>query len=378
MIVVIGGGYFIFTQQDKVGYNLVPNAELKYADPDNPRLPFFWTIGNYGQNRMASFWNPKGLNGNGVLTVSLSKWHDGDAKYEFAPVKLQKGVWYQYSHKYRSTNTSNVTGLADNENIFFGSFPTTNNKWKEYKTEYYSTKNVSKFVIYRALVGNGSLSIADVKLEPLDLPEQEKPLYRPLVSLAFVNDSATGYFNDALALSSRGYPATFYVDGELIRDLPSYYQNATQIDRAYWAGNEIGLTGLGTAKLSGPELETRLNDTRTAMDIRWQTESLYGDFNNKTILQEYGYKSRLNTQTGYNNLTTDPYDIRSQIGSAATMATFRHWVNETTNDSCWLVIRYDGPVSQRTLANQLDYLSSKNMTVVPISHALTEIQAQLP
>lgn len=101
-------GTSIQVQNQSQSVNLITNPSVEILSTDTPGTPQGWTTDQWGTNTTTFTYPVAGFDGAKAMSVSISNFTDGDAKWFFANVPVTAGVEYQYSNYYKSTISSSI------------------------------------------------------------------------------------------------------------------------------------------------------------------------------------------------------------------------------------------------------------------------------
>ena len=145
--------------------NLITNPSFE-SSLNN--LPTSWTKDKYGTNTVAFVYNNFGRTGGRSVTINVTKYKSGDAKWIPAMVSIQPGTKYTFS----DWSKSNVTTYIDvvyktiaNKTIYsyLGSIAA-NSDWKYQEYSFTAPANVKSATIYHYIKSIGSLTLDDCSL----------------------------------------------------------------------------------------------------------------------------------------------------------------------------------------------------------------------
>jgi peptidoglycan/xylan/chitin deacetylase (PgdA/CDA1 family) len=157
------------TQATLVGPNLVPNPELETVSVGG--LPASWKKGGYGTNTRTFTYPVPGVTGQAVSLV-VSNYQSGDAKWYFDYVAIEGGSTYRFSNQYKSSTSSIVTVQYKLAN---GSFaykdiltldPQSN--FTPISQDFVAPADAVSLTVFHLLKGNGTLTTDNYSLTKLD------------------------------------------------------------------------------------------------------------------------------------------------------------------------------------------------------------------
>ncbi len=159
----------IASQASLVGPNLIPNPQLESGSVSG--LPASWKKGGYGTNTRTLSYPVAGASGQGI-SVAISNYQNGDAKWYFDHVAITGGETYRFSNQYKSSAPSIVTVQYRLTN---GSFtykdilvldPVSN--FTSVTQDFVAPSDAVSLTIFHLLKGNGTLTTDDYSLTRLD------------------------------------------------------------------------------------------------------------------------------------------------------------------------------------------------------------------
>ena len=122
------------------GGNLIPNPLLSIPSPNNSNMPIDWTHSSWGTNTETFSYNNTGYNDSNSVTVNMTSYSSGDAKWYFEPQIVQGDTQYQYSEYYKSdvqTQIMAVFTFSNEPTLYqFIGLPDSLNSWQYFSTEF--------------------------------------------------------------------------------------------------------------------------------------------------------------------------------------------------------------------------------------------------
>ncbi len=90
------------------GVNSIANQSVETVSPTDSTMPQNWNKGGWGTNTANLSYVSGGHNDQKSLSVQISSYTDGDAKWYFDPVQVTPGTSYTFSDYYKSDITSDL------------------------------------------------------------------------------------------------------------------------------------------------------------------------------------------------------------------------------------------------------------------------------
>lgn len=323
---------------------------------------------------------------------------DGDAKWWFQPITLQRGADYRFS-AWHKTNTTPQVAIAyvkdDGSNFYQGlraPFPNGNPAaWQKYSEVFTVPNDVQTMTVYFFVASNGFLQIDDYAIKPYVLVR----FNRALVSLTF-DDSFIDNVETALPImESHGFKSTQCYGTEFVKAVP---EGEPAVHTFHNARHEIcshSVTHPFLSQITPAELDFELSHSKQVLEgiiggpVR-NFASPYGDYNFPVYqaIKQY-YRSHRTVDEGYNS--KDNFDIHrvmvKNLLVDTTLAEFQGWLDHAEATNTWLVLVYhrmtlapdiepfDTPESE--FQAQMDALATSGLTVKTYDAALDELVPQL-
>lgn len=170
--------------------NLVANGSLETANGTNP---IAWNTNTWGSNTAKFDYNTTGRDSGRSVTVTISKYTSGDAKWYANPVSITGGASYIYRDYYKSTINSRVVAayIDANGNYSYVELPSTESAsdWTEYTTTFTAPIGATKVSIFHIIDDRGSLTLDDVSIKPEQVAPIEVTI--PNASMEIAKDAST-------------------------------------------------------------------------------------------------------------------------------------------------------------------------------------------
>lgn len=147
------------------GTNLIPNASMETIEGT---APIGWNNNTWGSNTAKFTVETNGQNGSRSVKTTVSNYANGDAKWYFAPVDVQAGAEYTYTHYYKaSAQTQIIAALVDaSGNYTYRTLQTlpASNAWLPVNASFTTSPNTKKVTILHIVTSNGWLQIDNASL----------------------------------------------------------------------------------------------------------------------------------------------------------------------------------------------------------------------
>lgn len=148
------------------GPNLLSNASVETTDSNN--LPTDWFKGGWGTNSAALSVSSDAHTGSKSITVNMTNYTDGDAKWYAKPVALVGGKQYTYSDYYKSTlGTAVIVQFKSQSGTYSYAdivYPTASPDWKQTSAAFTAPTDVAEATVFHIIAGTGTLTIDDMYL----------------------------------------------------------------------------------------------------------------------------------------------------------------------------------------------------------------------
>jgi peptidoglycan/xylan/chitin deacetylase (PgdA/CDA1 family) len=143
--------------------NLILNPSIEQSTTN-------WNKGGWGTNTAAFVYNSTGHTGAHSLTVTVSKYTSGDAKWYPDVVSVKPATSYTFSDWYEGTVASEVDAAITSTTgqtsyIWLASTPVSST-WKQAKVTFNTPTNASKITFFHVINKNGQLTTDDYDFEP--------------------------------------------------------------------------------------------------------------------------------------------------------------------------------------------------------------------
>jgi peptidoglycan/xylan/chitin deacetylase (PgdA/CDA1 family) len=372
--------------------NLILNPNFEQTDSFG--FPAFWKKGGWGNN-VRNFIYPSDIgNGNKSITVNITKYTSGDAKWYFNPISIPSGI-YSYSENYISDENSFITAQFQNSDNSYSykdllKLPPVTSM-SQTSVDFFVPVGTKNVTIFHLIDGIGYLSLDNVALYPKS--ESRGIFTTGAVAFRFDDGWLSQYTNAASKLSSSGLNGTFYISSrQLLENGFSGFMDHSQLKDLYARGFEIGAHTKSHAHLTQLTPEEQLDEIQNsrndliAMGLG-QVNSFsypYGEYNETTmqIVKDVGFSSAVSVVNGYAMPFSDKYQLeRKEIVTSTTLDEIKEMVDEASRDKKWLIfemheVNNSGNFYSTTedVFNQaVDYVVQKQIPVVTISQGIQSI-----
>ena len=348
--------------------------------------------------------------------------YDGDAKWAQGPFPVVGGHYYSYSDWYKSSGNTelavwvNTTTNPDDPgkwyNLDIGI--ASSSTWKQYNSGFMMPDNAVQAQFVHVLDDNGFLQTDDASMK--DEGTTAQGFNRPIVTIT-QDDGTPDVKNTAIpAMDAHGFKSTqFTISGVL--NQPGEW-TSSDVRSIAADGHEIGSHSVthrdevtGTDINGNPGTITPAEQVAELRDSQATLQNIlgspvtdfaypYGSYNNvvSSIANTYyrssrgveaGYQSRFDTASSLQglrvqNITSPTGDPQNNVPPMS-FADFKGWVDFAVAHNLWLILVYHGvnnnPAAFDTtpalFTQQLDYLTSKGVSVQTMQSALDETLPQV-
>jgi len=383
----------VFLERKEGNLILNPGAEIA----ESASRPFGWSPDSWGRNSSNLAWeNLEPFSGSKYLSVAMTNYQDGDAKWIFKAQQLKPDTWYEYSNYYRSDGRSRlVLGCTnpDGKSRFHTVWQADRSEaWKKASFRFYvSPSNECSTTIMHILDRNGYLHTDNHQL----LEAVSLPLKQPMVSVTFDDIYASAADFGARKLEKRGWKGTYYITGKYARLAAApEYAKVEQVKALMAHGHELGShsdTHLALSTLSNSDVTFNIKTNYDYLKSLGQAPVgiayPFGDFSAAVeaevkLFHEYARTSL----AGLNDQSADPYRLRVlPVTNTTTNQEILSWIDDAESSSTWLILLFheltdDIPEETYVTAKSqyeqvLSYLEkNSNIAVLPVNEALKRLR----
>jgi peptidoglycan/xylan/chitin deacetylase (PgdA/CDA1 family) len=149
--------------------NLILNPSVESVDPLNNAKPTSWLSNKWGTNTASFIYDQNGATGSRSVSVQMTSYVGGDAKWFFNPVAVTGGKTYLYRNTFKSNvPTRVVVASIDASGTYTyleqpGAPVSTN--WKQYQTSFVVPSNSVKVTVFHLIDKVGNLSVDDAIMQ---------------------------------------------------------------------------------------------------------------------------------------------------------------------------------------------------------------------
>jgi peptidoglycan/xylan/chitin deacetylase (PgdA/CDA1 family) len=207
--------------------NLITNPSVEQS-PDGV-TPTGWSRGYWGTNTRQFSYSSTAHTGSKSVTVTISSYTSGTAKWYPDPVAVTAGQAYDYSDWYESNVATGVVVayLNSSGNYTYASLPTApaSTTWAQYNATLTVPAGTVKLSVYHSIGAVGSLTLDDVSLLPHNL------IANASVEQSTNGVTPTGWLNDSWGTNTTtfSYPRDGHTGSRSVRtDITSYSSGAAK------------------------------------------------------------------------------------------------------------------------------------------------------
>ena len=376
--------------------NLIPNYELKTKD-EIKDYPAQWDTDTWGTLN-ASFGWERSIVGSEYLSVNVTSYAEGDAKWVYEPQVLNQG-WYEYSDEYRSDGRTRYILLNEDINTGVRKFDMlwqsdVSPSWKKESTRFYVSPSVSnRCSVMHVLDRAGWLNTRQHKLSPVNTPQS---FIKPVISITFDDIWASAATQGAAELTKRGMKGSFYVVKAFAENPQGKYADKTMISTLIKSGHEIGSHSSDhsyLATLKASDISKRIEDNVIFLSsLGAKVNGIaypFGDFDDAVELETMKYHKYSRTSLeGLNESKVNPYKLRIfPVTTSTPTQKILDLIDDASRTSTWLIFlfhdlgEYDVKNTYRTSMTQfitmLDYLKTKNIDVKTVEDTIEKYNLAL-
>lgn len=349
--------------QQPTGDSLIPNPSFEIASPTAPAYPYNWYPSQWGQSRARFQYLNSGRTGSRSVSITMSNYVQGDAKWYYSPVNVSPNQAYQFADYYKATVPTRVVAWVvnqDGSDTYMGlRMASVTSSWARYSDSFITPASAVKVSIFHLIQSNGSLTLDDYSLAPM----RPTGFSKGIVSLTFDDGNAINSQTVLPTLKKYGLVSTNYDVSGFI-GAPDY-QTADEIKAFTAAGNEVGSHSVSHSdltSLTSTQLNNELSQSQKQLQSLLSSSvsnfaAPYGTYNDTVLAsaKKY-YRSFRTVDDGYNYIENfDPYRLKVQnVTQNTTPADISRWVQIATNNQYWLIIVYHQVVTDSTTIGSYD------------------------
>ena len=276
--------------------------------------PTDWFQGGWGSSTRSYSYSAD------AVTVTVSNYTDGDAKWYFKDVPVTAGKSYVIGDTYSSDVASEVVlrytfGDGSVQYGSLGTLASTNNKWKVYSNTVVAPANAVSMTVFHVIFNNGSLSLERATVVPSE----------NYISVDETRRIQAAGHEIAAHTKTHRYLSTL--------------SQAEQVDE---------LSGSKTA------IENTIVPSTNVTSIAYP----FGDYDTSVINNTIGagYTAARSVNRGYNTKDTYKYALKiQQVDRTTTMSDINKWIAEAERDNTWLILMF----------HQVDAIQTNTLGVTP-------------
>jgi peptidoglycan/xylan/chitin deacetylase (PgdA/CDA1 family) len=387
---------------DPLGGNLIPNPLMETANPSDASQPQDWSVETWGTNTFTSSYGSTGCStgDSGCVTINMTKYTSGDAKWAFTPQVVTQDTQYVYSEKYKSTVQTQVDAvfaMSDGSTVYeILGLPYVSTGGTVFTSKFsvpYGAKTIS---IYHLIEAVGSLTFDDASITPYT----PTGFSRPIVTLTFDDGYQTEYTNALPLLKQYGFTSTQFIITDEIGK--TGFMTAAELKAFTADGDEMASHTVTHDDLT-QETTSALNNEMTQSQATLKTDTgvaptdfayPYGLYNaNVVTAAKTVYKAARGVESGLNSKDNyDQYDLKVEnVYTVTPTADITDWVAQAKATNTWLILVYHGvdtnvndpvdgdiyDVPPAQLSAQLGSIKASGVTVETMSQAIAEVTPQL-
>jgi peptidoglycan/xylan/chitin deacetylase (PgdA/CDA1 family) len=150
----------------------IPNGDMEQASDLDLTKPLAWVGSGFGNNQATYTYEQTGHSGTHSLSVAVTNWVTGDAKWVFPPRPVTPGTRYLYSDFYLATVPSKLTvqftlNDATTQSFTLNTVPASAGGYTPAYVAFSAPANATNVTVFHRLDQNGFLQIDDATLAPL-------------------------------------------------------------------------------------------------------------------------------------------------------------------------------------------------------------------
>ncbi len=155
---LVSPAFFGPAATNAAGQNLIANPSAETATGSTPAN---WLQGGWGTNTAAFTYANTGQEGTRSMSVNVSSYTNGDAKWYFTPVSVTPGTQYTFNNWYQSTVPTEIdaqiTDTAGNITYAWLSSPAASSVWKQNSLTWTAPANAKSVTFFHVIAATGTL-----------------------------------------------------------------------------------------------------------------------------------------------------------------------------------------------------------------------------
>jgi len=375
--------------------NLIPNAQLSEATDGQPKD---WVNYHTGNNKSTFSYIKE--DDNPMLRTEVSNYKDGEAKWQYLPLPVKDGQYFEYAVDYQSTTPVEVTAeyeMGDGQRQFeLGTTLKPASEWTHAKTTFEVPAGAKSMFISAILHGNGTLTTDNYELHDATRPgaNGKYRFDRPLVSITFDDGWQSSYTEGVTEMNKFGYLGTFYLNSSTINT--GIFMNHQQLLDLKKQGHQLAAHGddhVDMTSINDQQLNKELQNTYTYLQKNFglKTQDFATPYGKSDAEVQYAarhyYRSHRGTDTGINTKQNfDPYNLTVLFVTKDTpLETVKTAIDDAKHQNGWLILVYhrvepqvqsSTTISPATFRQHLETIKKQELPVVTVEQALNELQKQ--
>ena len=372
---------------DPTGSNLVVNPSVETAGASG--WPDRWLQGGYGSNTRVFSYPVTGSGGSSTkaISVAITAYTSGDAKWYFADVPVTGSTAYRFSNVSTSDIPSivNVRFALSNGTYAYQDLLSVppSSSFRQNVATFTTPPGAVSLTVFHVIKQVGTLVTDDYSIQNVS-----KGVFNTgAVSFRFDDAVASQYQVAAPALEAAGYRGTFYVISQRTADAgyPAYMTIAQVKDLAA-RGHEIGAHTRTHPHLPPLTVQQQTDEIAGSRQdlLAWNVGPLssfaypFGEYSadTLTIVRNAGFTSAASTNSGYVGAGSDPFQLEyEECRTDLAPGAMQGWVDAAAANHTWLILTFHGLDTSGALYNCtpdafrqiVDYVRSKGLPVVTVS-----------
>ncbi|GHO79530.1 hypothetical protein KSD_73010 [Ktedonobacter sp. SOSP1-85] len=179
ILVILAGSllFFFHTTVRAQSGNLLQNASLETADTTGT-TPAHWQSGHWGTNTVTFTYQTNGYDGSRSVSVDMSSYSDGDAKWYADPVTVTPQTTYLFQDRYKASVTTSLVAWIINTDGTSQYLPlgdlAASTDWQQAQATFVTPTNAQRLTVFHVLGAVGTLQTDAYLLEettPLDVTD---------------------------------------------------------------------------------------------------------------------------------------------------------------------------------------------------------------
>jgi len=376
--------------------NFIPNPGFESVDSSSG-LPLNWKKGGWGTNTKVYTYPITSYDGSKAVSLSVTSYTSGDAKWYFTPIASLTPGTYTYSENFNSNIASIIElqyQLADGTFVYkdIGSLPaSSDSSYNNVSADVFIPTGATNITMYHLIEGVGTIKLDNTSLV---LKKGLSGIFTTGAVTFRLDDAYESQYQNALPkLNSDGFKATFFVPSQqLLENGFSGFMSIPQLKEIFADGDEIAAhtrTHPHLLSLSPAQQQNEIAGSKsdlTAMGLGPITSFSYpyGEYDSNVIqiVKNAGFSDAVSVIGGYGLPTSDKYQLeRKLVDVNTTVAQVQAEVDEALRDKKWLILEIHQvdtsgdlySVTPNNFKQILDYVKLKQIPVVTINQGVQSL-----